>query len=34
MTRLEIDASLCTGHGRCYDVDPQLFEPDEYGPAK
>ena len=29
--RLEIDADRCTGHGRCYDLAPDLFEPDEYG---
>jgi len=28
---LEIDESRCTGHGRCYDIAPELFEPDEYG---
>jgi ferredoxin len=31
MTRLGIDADRCTGHGRCYDLVPALFEPDEYG---
>lgn len=29
--RLVIDADRCTGHGRCYDLAPELFEPDDYG---
>jgi ferredoxin len=28
--RLEITES-CTGHGRCYDVVPELFEDDDAG---
>jgi ferredoxin len=28
---IEIDAELCTGHGRCYALAPELFEPDEDG---
>jgi ferredoxin len=31
MSRLQIDSERCTGHGRCYDLAPELFEPDEYG---
>lgn len=31
MTRLVIDQDRCTGHGRCYDLAPSLFEPDDYG---
>lgn len=31
MTRLEIDKSKCEGHGRCYDIAPDLFESDEFG---
>lgn len=31
MSRLEIDPDRCTGHGRCYDLAPNLFEADEYG---
>ncbi|MEY2569930.1 MAG: ferredoxin [Acidimicrobiaceae bacterium] len=27
--RLEIDLDACTGHGRCYSLAPNLFEPDE-----
>lgn len=29
--RVSVDASLCTGHGRCYDVAPGLFGDDEQG---
>jgi ferredoxin len=29
--RLRIDEEACTGHGRCYSLVPELFEPDEYG---
>lgn len=29
--QLRIDQDLCTGHGRCYTIAPELFEPDEYG---
>jgi ferredoxin len=29
--RVSVDASACTGHGRCYDVAPGLFEDDEEG---
>jgi ferredoxin len=31
MKRLEVDAERCTGHGRCYDLVPELFEPDDFG---
>lgn len=31
MTRLGVDTDRCTGHGRCYDLAPALFEADEYG---
>ena len=27
--RITIDG--CTGHGRCYDVCPEVFEPDDEG---
>ena len=27
--KLEIDLSKCVGHGRCYDVAPVLFAPDD-----
>ena len=29
--RLSVDAALCTGHGRCYALAPQLFAPDDFG---
>ena len=31
MSKLEIDRERCTGHGRCYDLAPLLFEPDDFG---
>lgn len=30
-TRVSIDSSLCAGHGRCYEIAPSLFQPDEDG---
>ena len=29
--KLRIDESVCTGHGRCYSLVPELFEPDDRG---
>lgn len=29
--RLFIDSSVCTGHGRCYSVQPKYFESDDDG---
>jgi ferredoxin len=29
--RVSIDSSLCSGHGRCYEVAPKLFHLDEDG---
>jgi ferredoxin len=29
--RIRIDTELCTGHGRCYDVAPELFIDDDEG---
>ena len=26
-----IDRTKCSGHGRCYDLEPALFEPDDEG---
>ncbi|MEV7085394.1 ferredoxin [Streptomyces sp. NPDC093085] len=26
-----VDGSLCTGHGRCYTVAPELYRPDDEG---
>lgn len=29
--RVRIDDDLCVGHGRCYALAPELFEPDDIG---
>ncbi|WP_369258928.1 ferredoxin [Geodermatophilus amargosae] len=29
--RISIDRSLCQGHGRCYDLAPDLFGADDEG---
>ncbi len=29
--KVSVDADLCTGHGRCYALAPDLFAPDEFG---
>lgn len=29
--RIRVDAQLCTGHGRCYALAPDVFGPDDYG---
>jgi len=29
--RIVLDTGMCTGHGRCYNVAPDLFEDDERG---
>lgn len=29
--RIEVDGSMCTGHGRCYSLAPEVYEPDEDG---
>lgn len=31
--RLAIDVDRCQGHGRCYDLAPALFAPDDAGHA-
>ena len=31
--RIRIDRDRCEGHGRCYDVAPEVFEPDDEGHA-
>ncbi|MGH8997960.1 MAG: ferredoxin [Acidimicrobiia bacterium] len=28
---LRVDPDACTGHGRCYSLVPELFEPDDQG---
>jgi ferredoxin len=25
------DADACTGHGRCYTLEPELFDSDDFG---
>lgn len=32
--RVRIDPEVCTGHGRCYSLAPEVFEPDDYGHGK
>ena len=29
--RVSVDDELCTGHGRCYALAPDVFGPDDYG---
>ncbi len=29
--QLHVNADLCTGHGRCYALAPELFAPDDFG---
>ena len=29
--KVRIDPDACTGHGRCYSLAPEVFEPDDYG---
>jgi len=29
--KLRIDNEACTGHGRCYVLAPEVFEPDDEG---
>jgi ferredoxin len=29
--KLKIDTEACTGHGRCYVLAPEVFEPDDEG---
>lgn len=31
--RVRVDEERCEGHGRCYALAPELFEPDEIGNA-
>jgi ferredoxin len=31
--RVRVDDERCEGHGRCYAVAPELFEPDDIGNA-
>ena len=29
--RVTVDTERCTGHGRCYSLAPEVFEPDDEG---
>ena len=29
--RVHVDQQICQGHGRCYSLAPELFEPDDVG---
>jgi ferredoxin len=29
--KVHVDQARCQGHGRCYAVAPELFEPDDVG---
>lgn len=29
--RIEVDRERCTGHGRCWTLAPEVFEPDDDG---
>jgi len=29
--KVTVDAAICTGHGRCYALAPDVFGPDEFG---
>ncbi len=29
--KVAVDLDCCVGHGRCYDLAPELFDEDEYG---
>jgi ferredoxin len=29
--KVHVDAERCQGHGRCYALAPELFEPDDFG---
>jgi ferredoxin len=31
MTKVAVDPDLCTGHGRCYSLAPDVFDADEVG---
>ena len=29
--RIVVDEAVCTGHGRCYALSPELFDADDHG---
>ena len=32
--KVRVDLGLCVGHGRCYDLAPEIFDEDERGHCK
>jgi ferredoxin len=32
--KVTVDGERCQGHGRCYALAPELFEPDEVGNSR
>jgi ferredoxin len=34
VSRVSVDPDLCTGHGRCYTLAPDVFDADEVGHSK
>jgi ferredoxin len=32
--KTQIDQERCQGHGRCYSLAPELFEPDDIGQGR
>jgi ferredoxin len=34
MSRVSVDPELCTGHGRCYTLAPDIFDADDVGHSK
>ena len=32
--RIRVDRDLCVGHGRCYELSPEIFDEDERGHCK
>lgn len=29
--KVHVDSALCVGHGRCYEIAPEVFDDDERG---
>lgn len=29
--KISVDRSICTGHGRCYSLAPDVYQPDDDG---
>ena len=32
--KIRVDENRCSGHGRCYSLAPDVFEPDEQGHSR